>query len=304
MVHPSPASPAARPIIASTVLDQASGTARGGQARAGVRTGCRSIDRDALGRRGFEYGRISVVSGAPRSGTRLLAMHALMTHLIRHRHSQAALIDTTGSVSPVLLHAVLHGRLQSWLRRPVGTDPHSSDDAIATGGGSRQDDDQDDSDDDHRNALTHVLDRIKVMRVFDFQGVLEAVDELRSETMNVGHRMGKDLDGDQVKGRRPSEIDDSEAEDDDGQEGEEDEDDDDHDDDHGHQLVVGGASGRDRKGIGIIVVDVITNVVSTMMNASQVQGMLSMVQYPRCLPSFLSSIIRCFFCATGACSSE
>jgi hypothetical protein len=98
-------------------------------------------------------------------------MHALSTHLLRHRHSLVAWIDSLGTFSPALLAEIVAQRLKE--------------------GGDKE------------TTVESVLDRVQIMRVFDMHGVIEALDELKqshaSRRRVVQDSEGEESDDDDVE---------------------------------------------------------------------------------------------------------
>ncbi|KAG0635068.1 P-loop containing nucleoside triphosphate hydrolase protein [Tuber brumale] len=107
-------------------------------------TSCSALDQHALSS-GFPYGHLTSISGASATGKSLIAMHALVTHLLLHYNSSAAWVDTLGTFSPSLLQQVVSSRTNN-----------------------------------DSKTISSVLDRVQIMRVFNIHGLIEAVDELRT----------------------------------------------------------------------------------------------------------------------------
>lgn len=113
---------------------------------------------------------------------------------------------------------------------------------------------------------TPMLDRVKVMRVFDFAGVVEAVGEIRQTREKSSQKA--DI-SESAKASRKSQVYDSEEE---------------PDDDIVPPLKT--TSDNDRgsdRTIGMVIIDTVTNVISSMMSKSQVHGQ-----------AFLASFMRSF----------
>ena len=113
------------------------------------------------------------------------------------------------------------------------------------------------------NATT-MLDRVKVMRVFDFAGMVEAVGELGEMRERVPRVPNKATE------KTRNEIDDSE------EELEQDE------------VPPAEQVSRDAGQVGVIVVDSIANVVGSLMAKSQTQGQALLASFMRSL-HFLTS---------------
>ena len=109
---------------------------------------------------------------------------------------------------------------------------------------------------------TSMLDRVKVMRVFDFAGVAEAISEVNELMEEVTQKPKKPPIV--AVGKRSDEVGDSEEELD-----EEDQ----------------GLKGSDSSSnpIGMVILDTITNVVSAMMAKSQVQGQALLASFMQSL---------------------
>ncbi|KAK4693697.1 hypothetical protein P7C71_g3751, partial [Lecanoromycetidae sp. Uapishka_2] len=186
-----------------------------------------------------------------------LTYHALSSHLLHpsHAKSQIAIIDTTGSFSPTRLRDVLVYRLEAkhqrqsyqqsgyvYAKTSISTEKFVEE-AIA------------------------LLDRVKVMRVFDLAGVIEAVGE-------VGQMIEPALETSVKNVERKQEIGDSE--DDDEEDGEE-------SSPPKPAPVDGSAAGHESDQVGVIIVDNIANVVSSLMSKSQTAGQALLVSFMRTL---------------------
>lgn len=85
-----------------------------------------------------------------------LAFAFLVTHLLSSTTSQAVLIDATGTLDVLRLYNTIISRLR---RLPDGSNTTKEEDQEA--------------------AAAEILDRVKIMRVFDALGMVEAVSEIR-----------------------------------------------------------------------------------------------------------------------------
>ena len=123
---------------------------------------------------------------------------------------------------------------------------------------------------------TSLLDRVKVMRVFDFAGVVEAISEV-NELMEAMTQKTDRLPVAASEQRRDKVGDSEEEPDEEPDEDEEPQRELQHEADH----LQGGEphSGP----IGMIIIDTITNVVSAMMVKSQVQGQALLASFMRSL---------------------
>ena len=81
-----------------------------------------------------------------------LALHTLTTHLLASPSTTAVIIDTTGAFDVRQLHAIVLSRVSRRVRSAI------------------------EAEQDHAAELevAWVLDRVQVMRVFDFTGLIEA----------------------------------------------------------------------------------------------------------------------------------
>ena len=114
------------------------------------------------------------------------------------------------------------------------------------------------------DEATTMLDRVKVMRVFDFAGVIEAVGELGEMRQGVPKVPGK------APRKTMDEIGDSEEELDE------------------EEDPPAEQASKDAGQVGLIIVDSITNVVSPLMAKSQTQGHALLASFMRSL-HFLTS---------------
>lgn len=85
-----------------------------------------------------------------------LAFAFLVTHLLSSTTSQAVLIDATGTFDVLRLYNTVMSRLR---RLPDGSNTTKEEDKEA--------------------AAAEILDRVKIMRVFDVLGMVEAISEIR-----------------------------------------------------------------------------------------------------------------------------
>ena len=141
-----------------------------------------------------------------------------MSHLLAHEDSLAVLVDTTGGFSPV--------RCCQAVRRRLGRGEET--------------------------ALAAVLERVKVMRVFDFEGMVEAIGEVQGLLEGGGPR------GDTVGCSSKMEIADSEE--------------DDKEDGSDNEDATAATSLSGSMDVGMIIVDNITNVTSLMMAHDHVKS--------------------------------
>ena len=116
------------------------------------------------------------------------------------------------------------------------------------------------------DEATTMLDRVKVMRIFDFAGVIEAVGELSEMREDIPRVSGE------APRKTKDEIGDSEEELDE-----------DEDEDPPAEQVS-----KDVGQVGLIVVDSITNVVGSLVAKSQTQGQALLASFMRSL-HFLTS---------------
>ncbi|KAF2628114.1 hypothetical protein BU25DRAFT_490755 [Macroventuria anomochaeta] len=123
-----------------------------------LQTGVKSLD-DALGPT-LQSGRVVALSSETSSQRDDLAKTLLVDCLVRYAEGMVAVVDTTGNFDVVGLYTRILSRLEK-----------ESDVDGATG---------DESEKQEREGLAaRVLDRVVIMRVFDFVGAREAVGELR-----------------------------------------------------------------------------------------------------------------------------
>ena len=101
-----------------------------------------------------------------------ITLHAAANHLVAHEASEVAIIDTTGSFSPIRLLDVLCLRLRGSVVPQVHYE-HSGYIYSKARVGVNADVER-----SFREKATIMLDQVKVMRVFDFAGVIEAIGEV------------------------------------------------------------------------------------------------------------------------------
>lgn len=179
-----------------------------------------------------------------------------------------AFIDTNGSFSPLRLRNALAYRIEARIQRnsyqESGYMYEKRTSALESS----------------REALiekaTSMLDRVKVMRVFDFAGVVEAISEVKDMMEETAQKAKKPKVV--ANRRRRDEVGDSEEE--------LDEEDDELQAEPRRESVTLGnhqGSGPHNGTIGMVIIDTITNVVSAMMVKSQIQGQALLASFMRSL---------------------
>ncbi len=126
---------------------------------------------------GFRYGEITSLAGAPGMGKTALAYHAVEGHLLARcrgagagagaadeEGGEAAVIDTTATFSLVWLRDVLVERLRG-RERGVGRAKNGVGEGAGLDAGVVE-------------KATAMMDRVRLMRVFDMAGVMEAIGEI------------------------------------------------------------------------------------------------------------------------------
>ena len=189
--------------------------------------------------------------------TEKIALHALASHLLQHKHGDVAFIDSTGSFSPIRLRDIILVRLKKQTQPSVLEQsgyvyerlPHE---VVVK------------DIEPLKAQASKMLDRVRVMRVFDFTGLVEAVGEVSENCERIPNldEEKKKRQQDEKSGKATGEIFDSEDE------GEDD----------GNVEIVGEAEVRvdnpesDTAAMGMIVLDTVANIISSLMAKSQVQG--------------------------------
>ena len=191
-----------------------------------------------------------------------IAYHAIASHMLASEYGEAAVVDTTGSFSPLRLRDVLVFRLEAQLQR----------DSLRQTGYMYES--MHSNNNDQRSQIiaqaTAMLDRVKVMRVFDFAGLVEAIGEIQQ--MRENHL--RDLQNQrEAKACTRKEVIDSEDE----------LDDDDDDNDAARMDSEIHSEAKNDGAIGMILVDTMTNVVSAVVSKSQVQGQALLANFMRSL---------------------
>ena len=141
---------AVEPILASALWidDETPNSLEPPAKRRRLATGCTGIDESLGG--GFDYGSISCISSEAESDGKELSYSLITTHLLLSSQCEATIVDTTNSFDVRRLHKRLVSALQG-----------------------RKDSD------DAKIAAVQVLERVRIMKAFDFVGMTECVDELR-----------------------------------------------------------------------------------------------------------------------------
>ncbi|CAE7013009.1 hypothetical protein P3342_003701 [Pyrenophora teres f. teres] len=128
-----------------------------------LKTDVKSVD-DALGG-GLESAIVVCVSGEAAAGASEICRTFLVSSLLQHANSTTAVIDTTGNFDVLRLYTLIVAKLSSH----VGGIPESLRHLLDPEKGVGVDE-----------VAAMVLDRVKIMRVFDFEGVKEAVCEIEA----------------------------------------------------------------------------------------------------------------------------
>ncbi|KAH0265609.1 hypothetical protein KCU91_g11331, partial [Aureobasidium melanogenum] len=145
---------AVKPVLASGLITQDSIGLLGERAKVRLRVGtgcCASID-DALSG-GLVYGQDGIYNISGATGTRAaetITLQILITHLLASSTHTATLIDVSGNFDVLNLY-------KSLLTRLAKTNTNHE---------------------ENIQQATSILDRVKIMRVFDFEGVIEGLNEL------------------------------------------------------------------------------------------------------------------------------
>ena len=210
-----------------------------------------------------------------------LGYHAIASHLLTHKLGEVAFIDTTGSFSPLRLRNVFAYRLEAKIQH----NSYQESGYMYEKRTSRLEN----SKEAMVEEATVMLDRVKVMRVFDFAGVVEAISEVNELTEAMTQKADR-LPVAAPEQRR-DEVGDSEEEPDEDEEPEREAQ---HETDHlqGNEPHSGP--------IGMIIIDTITNVVSAMMVKSQVQGQALLASFMRSLHHLTSRYHVCTILTNAA----
>ena len=221
-----------------------------------------------------------------------LAYHAAASHLLKSNAtsddgSDVVLIDTNGSFSPLRLRDVLVYRLRARAQRARGLRQTGYVYEKATRSGQPPES-------DFTVEATRLLDRVRVMRVFDLAGVAEAVGEV-SEIVGRKRRDVREeapLQTAVTHRRRSGEVGDSEEEID------EDEGDEAHAD--GVEAGTNAAMDKPEASIGMILIDTITNVISSLVTKNQTQGQALLVSLMRSLRHLTARYFTCTILSNAA----
>jgi len=187
--------------------------------------------------------------------------------------SQVAIIDTTGAFSPVRLRDILVYRLEAQYQR-------QSDQQSGYVYEKRSM-----SNDSFVEKAISMLDRVKVMRVFDLAGVIEAVSEVGQMTERASQNSQIN-----VKSKK-QEVGDSEDEFDE-------------DDEEAPPKFASADTetnvDHETNQIGMIIIDTISNVVSSLMSKSQTTGQALLVSFMRNLSHLATRHHTCIILTNAA----
>jgi hypothetical protein len=121
-------------------------------------SGCATIDASLES--GFDYGSITCISSEAESGAKELSYALIAAHLLLSDNCEATIVDTTNSFDVRRLHRRLVGGL-----------------------------DERQSEGDVKALAVQVLERVRIMKAFDFVGLTECVAEV-GERFEMGQRTG------------------------------------------------------------------------------------------------------------------
>ncbi|KAF2403615.1 P-loop containing nucleoside triphosphate hydrolase protein [Trichodelitschia bisporula] len=260
----------ASPHLASQVLRSDSGSAT----RRRLGSGCAAVDAALDG--GLEYGRVSCISGEGGVGKTLLALHFIAKHLVSGREVQATVIDSVGTFDVFRLQEVVLSRLRDMGQHDETKQTHT-DAGVTT----------------ERVPEDEILDRVKLMRVFDIEGLLEALDELKTETESALDDLRK-LRNDAATDKQ-LEIPDSE--------------------DEGDEMLFDEVSplepspsdmtnlpGEAAAKEGLLVIDNITSVINPLLKRNYVQAQAQLTEVLRALSQLARSSNMCILLINTAMS--
>ncbi|OJD32063.1 dna repair protein rad51 [Diplodia corticola] len=265
-----------QPILASSLLAQIPEEG-GGQL---PRTGCgtREIDDALRGGLDLGVGGVACISGEKGIGKTALAFAFLTTHLLSQPANQAVVIDTTGTFDVLRLYNSILSRIRA--------DPSPAAE-------------------DQEAVAEETLGKVKIMRVFDFLGMIEAVSEVRETLENQRHHQESRQENPLQEPARPKEqvpakdqetrkpqrirstIPDSEDESEDDDDAMLlDQDEEPTEDERTEEMPEDG-NGRKEEAedgrVGMIVVDNITHAVSPMMKTNYAQASALLTSFLRSL---------------------
>ena len=198
-----------------------------------------------------------------------------------------AFIDTNGSFSPLRLRNALAYRIEAKIQRnsyqESGYMYEKRTSALENSKVAIME------------KATSMLDRVKVMRVFDFAGVVEAISEVKDMMDETAQKSEKTPV--LAFEKRRDEVGDSEEEVDEEDEGLQPE-------PRQEGATLGNHHGSEPRSvsIGMIIIDTITNVVSAMMAKSQIQGQALLASFMRSLHHLTSRHHICTILTNAAVS--
>lgn len=197
-----------------------------------------------------------------------------------------AFIDTNGSFSPLRLRNALAYRIEAKIQRNSYQESGYMYEKRTLA--------LENSKEAMMEKATSMLDRVKVMRVFDFAGVVEAISEVKDK-MEVIAQNGE-MPPVVALQRRRGEVGDSEEE--------LSEEEDVQAEARQESVTLGNHQGSEPHGgpVGMIIFDTITNVVSAMMAKSQVQGQALLASFMRSLHHLISRHHICTIVTNAAVS--
>ena len=224
---------AAAPYLGSHLLSL---TEKHKPSQTGVSCGSTLVDDAAL-TGGLRYGEVTSIAGSSSTGKTSIAYHAAASHLLSSEHGEVVFVDTKGSFSAERLRDIVALRMRNnathhkafketgYVYREVAPLEHTGNEIV---------------------EANKILDRVKLMTVFNIEGLAEAVGE-------IGQALEK---SNETRGN--SRSDDGEKKIIDSEDG-----------------IEGDLSERDQTSesrVGVLIVDIIANIVNPLLSKNYVQG--------------------------------
>lgn len=166
----------AEPLLASAIWKPPLSASNNAPSEAGSKpqhlsTSCQLLDQALSG--GLSYGTLSCISGEPDTGSREIAQDFLVSQLLSSPEATATVVDTGMSLDVRRLHRAIVARLKDRVKG------------------------------DAAEKAAGMLERVNVMKVFDFVGMTEAIGEVRDRLAGRDSQPMKSAAAEDGKTRAP-----------------------------------------------------------------------------------------------------
>ncbi|KAF2091830.1 hypothetical protein K490DRAFT_61260 [Saccharata proteae CBS 121410] len=169
-----------QPILASAIFSSLPKEGETGVKRKRIGTECGPVDDALRGGIGSGKGGMTCISGEKGSGRTALAFAFLTSHVLSSPSHQAVVIHTTGTFDVLRLYNAIEQRLRHTLTTTAIRKTANQELDPGFNPGARKPDAAE-VEAEVQQMATAALDRVNIIRAFDFVGVVEAAGEVREK---------------------------------------------------------------------------------------------------------------------------